>query len=254
MSTLDLINYYANLLILQYTGKAKALATVQTLVTPVLMPQTIIEQIDGGDALGFFDDLIDGGGAFTVSFDGVIDGGGAEQQDETLPFAVQNGFDLIGTNIAIGKQLDILAKFVGVSRSVSGFTHHITLSDTDLLSLIRMAVVQNSSGSSLATIQANVHAVFGNNMLVFDAKNMQMSYYLATAIGSLDLVQAFIVEGLLPKPMGVQVAAVIYAPVLTKFFGFRTYAAAGFNNEPFNTYGTYHHDWPWLTYADSVLM
>jgi hypothetical protein len=44
-STQDLINYYANLLILQYIGKPKAYATIQTLVTPVVMPQMSVETI-----------------------------------------------------------------------------------------------------------------------------------------------------------------------------------------------------------------
>ena len=45
MSTQDLINYYANLLILQYIGKPKAYATIQTLVNPVVMPQVSVETL-----------------------------------------------------------------------------------------------------------------------------------------------------------------------------------------------------------------
>lgn len=39
MTTQELINYYANLLIIQYRGKPKAYATIQTLVEPVIMDQ-----------------------------------------------------------------------------------------------------------------------------------------------------------------------------------------------------------------------
>lgn len=49
MSTQDLINYYANLLILQYIGKPKAYATIQTLVNPVVMPQTSVDTISFSD-------------------------------------------------------------------------------------------------------------------------------------------------------------------------------------------------------------
>lgn len=174
------------------------------------------------------------------------------ETDETLPLAVQNGFNLTGDDTAVGAQLDALGKYAGVSRTGRGFTTQITLDDTDFLSLIRMAIVQNNSGSSLATIQALLAQFFPDQMLVFDYKNMRMSYLVSEAVGSQELIQLFITEGLLPKPMGVQLALVIYAPDIYNFFGFRTYTAVAFNSRPFNSYADYQTTWPWLSYAEAV--
>lgn len=171
-----------------------------------------------------------------------------------LPVSVQDAFNLIeGTTIAVGDQLDILGKYAGVTRSGQGFFAPITLDDADFISLIRIAIVQNSSGSSLATIQQNLFDFFAGGMLVFDYKDMSMTYYISSTVGSIDLVQLFVTEGLLPRPMAVFVNIIIYAPVIDKFFSFRTYDLPVTNGEPFNDYADYQEDWPWLSYADAII-
>lgn len=164
--------------------------------------------------------------------------------DETLPLSVQDAFNLIeGTTGAQGVQLDILGDYVGVSRSGQGFSTVITLDDQDFLSLIRMAITKNSSGSSLATIQDFIFQFFAGQMTVFDYANMSMSYVISQTIGSQDLVQLFITEGLLPAPMGVLVT-VFYVPT-SNLFSFTNIslpalpAATGFNKVG----GPYHGHW-----------
>lgn len=208
-TTQDIVNYYASLLILQYVGKPKAYATVQTLVTPVIMDQ--------------------------------------------LPTQVMNAYNLVGSSPAVGVQLDVLGKYQGVSRKGTGLAgQQIVLDDADFLQLIRMAIIRNTSGSSMSDIQILLNQFFPDQILVFDYQNMCMSYLVSSTLGSIDLMQLFITEGLLPKPMGVQLAAIIYVPVITEFFGFRTYWLPGFFNNPFNDYGSYQTTWPWLSYSDSI--
>lgn len=209
MTTQQLINYYAGLLILQYLQKPKAYATIQTLVSPVIMSQ--------------------------------------------LPLAVQNAFNLNGTSPAVGPQLDVLGKYAGVSRQGIGFLgNYIVLDDSDFLTLIQFAVIKNSAGSSLATIQSLINQYFPDEVLVFDYQNMQMSYLISSIVGSQNLIQLLVSEGLLPKPMGVSLGAVIYVPVINHFFGFRTYLLPAFNANPFNDYGSYQLTWPWLSYRDAI--
>ena len=173
--------------------------------------------------------------------------------DTTLPFSVLNGFNLTGSNIAIGKQLDIIGEYIGVSRSAFSFLGtSITLSDADFLTLIQIAIIQNNGLSSLYNIQALLHTYFPGEVLVFDYQNMQMSYLISSAIGSQNLIQVLVTEGLLPAPMGVQVAWPIYAAIITTFFGFRTYLLAASNSSPFNTYSSYQTNRPWLSYANGV--
>jgi hypothetical protein len=305
----ELVNYYASLLILQYLQKPKAYASIQAQVTPIIMPQTTVEQITFSDvaasgtfkltygaqttaAINWNDSVstiqsklqaLTGLGSVTVSgsipsqslivtFTGVmgialllgVSSNSLEnsaskaisltftETDVTLPLAVQNAFNVTGPNPAQGAQLDIIGKYAGVTRTAAGFTSQITLDDVDFLSLIQLAIITNSAGSSLATIQQLLYQFFPGEILVFDYQNMQMSYLVSTSVGSQNLIQLFITEGLLPKPMGVELAIVIYAPDITNFFGFRTYSLPAFNAKPFNSYSSYNLTWPWLSYANAI--
>lgn len=212
-TTQELIDYYADRLIIQYVGKPKAYATMQALVEGLIMDQ--------------------------------------------LPTQVLNAFDLNTLNSgapAVGDQLDILGKYAGVSRTGNGFLGPITLDDADFLSLITIAIIQNSAGSSLKDIQGLIALFFPAQMLVFDYKDMTMSYLISTSVGSFDLVQIFVNEGLLPKPMGVRLRITIYIPNITNAFGFRTYLLPGFNVSPFNSYASYQTNWPWISYANAVVV
>jgi hypothetical protein len=163
-----------------------------------------------------------------------------------LPQAVRDAFNLLpGTVQASGAQLDTLGKYVGVTRN--------GLVDADYLTLIRLAIISNSSDSSLAGIQALLQEFFPGQLAVYDYRNMQMSYLIATSLGSLALVKSFIAEGMLPKPAAVSIAAPIYAPTINTFFGCRTYAAAGVHNSPLNTYASYQTTRPCVTYAMAVV-
>jgi Protein of unknown function (DUF2612) len=202
--TSEIIDYYANLLIIQYIGKPKAYATIQAVVGPVIIDQ--------------------------------------------LPTVVENAFQL---STAIGVQLDVLGDYAGVSRNGYGPSGNpITLNDSDFMKLIQIAIGVNTSNGSLASIQQILNQYFAGDILVFDTKNMQMSYLVNSNSVSLDLIELFITEGLLPKPMGVQLASVVYAPDIDMFFGLRTYQAAAVNASPLNSYTDYETDRPFLTYED----
>lgn len=178
-----------------------------------------------------------------------------ESIDVTLPLAVLNGFNLTGptADLAVGAQLDMIGKYAGVSRTGPGFSGVITLSDADFRSLIAMAIAVNSAGSSLYDIQVLLNQFFpGGQILVFDYQNMQMSYLIDSSVGSQELMQMFITQNLLPRPMAVGVALVIYAPIIDSFFGFGSYTIPAYNNTPFNTYEDYQTDWPWLSYTNAI--
>lgn len=274
MTTQQLVNYYANLLILQYLGMPNAYATIQALVTPALLPQTTVQTVafSGVAASGTFKltygsqttatinwndsvstiqtklQALTGLGSITVTgsivsklltvtFTGVppvalalgVTANSLQtsapaaialiftETDLILPLAIQGAFNLDGT--AQGVQLDILGKYAGVTRkgvSTSGVP--ISLSDSDFYRFIQLAAVTNSEGSDLNTIQTVLHDFFLGELFVFDHKNMRMSYLVNSSLGSQNLLQLFITEGLLPKPMGVQLAAPIFNSNL-KFFG-----------------------------------
>lgn len=202
-----LIQYYANLLILQYVGQPKAYATIQTQAAPFIM--------------------------------------------DNLPVDVMNGFEI---STAVGVQLDVIAKYIGVSRNVALSTGTISLTDAELRTTIYLGIVRNSASSSLSFIQDLLHTYFPDQILVFDYSNMHMNYLINSSIGDQSLAKVFVKEGLLPKPMGVQLAVIIYAPVIDKFFGFRTYTLVAHNVSPLNTYDSYDTDAPFLNYNDALIL
>lgn len=169
---------------------------------------------------------------------------------DQLPLLVQAAY---AVDTAVGVQLDVLGKYVGVSRNTYDFSGPISLSDTDFRVLIRLAITNNNSGSSLYDIQNVIHIFFASALQVFDYANMQMDYFFDTSIGSNHLAEVFVKQKLLPKPMGVQLGSLIYVPNVTNIFGFRTYVLAQMNISPFNSYSTYHTDWTWISYSNAIV-
>lgn len=201
----ELIDYYADLLILQYKEKLKAYGTIQATALPFIMNQ--------------------------------------------LPIAVQNAFDV---DTSVGKQLNILGKYSGVTRiGYNSQGEQITLDDTDFRTIIKFAIITNSAGSSLYDIQLLLTQFFPEQVLVYDDALMHLVYYISTTAGSLALINILVSQGLLPKPMGVRITAIIYAPSILNFFGFSTYLYENVTASPFNTYDDYDMDSPWLSYKNA---
>lgn len=206
MTSEQIAEYYAGLLILQYIAKPRAFATIKALTLPVVMDQ--------------------------------------------LPNLVRDAFSV---DTAIGDQLDTIGKYVGASRNVRTFSELITLSDDDYRLLIKIKILQNNAGSSLKDIQDLIQVYFPTSLRVFDNKAMHMDYFFEATLGSVNLAEAFVRGGFLPKPMGVQLGALIYAVGIDNMFGFRTYDLEGFDVSGFNTYDDYQTDRHWLSYTDAIV-
>lgn len=289
MTTYELLQYYVNLLIVQYLGLPKAIATVGENIRSVILPQVSQQQISITATSGLFTLSYNGNATppwpynstdsqiqaalqalpglsqvtvlnGLVTFTGVtapalplISSNATlctvSEVDLNLPLAIQNAFNVNVEPLAEGVQLDILGKYAGVSRTGMNQNGTIVLSDSDFITLIKFATITNSSGSSLATIVTHLFQTFGSAVSLYDFQNMHMSYLINSSIGTQDLINLLITEDLLPRPMGVELS-IIYANNTSNFFGFRTYASPGVLVKPFNTYADYNQTWPWLSYND----
>lgn len=203
MTVEEIVQYYIDLLIMQYRGKAKAEATIESLVTNVIADQ--------------------------------------------LPLTLQDAFDI---ETAVGAQLDILGKYIGVERRILTFTEWVDLDDDDYRTLLKIKRALNSLGSSLYDIQTFVYDLLSGILLVFDHADMSMSFFVNSNYMSLTLAQAIVKQGLLPKPMGVSYSSILYLPTLTDLFGFRTYTFEPDNIVGFNTYDDYQTDWTFIVYEN----
>ncbi len=234
----DIIQYYVNLLIIQYSGLPKATATINLFATTMLA---------SGIAL-------DVQGAYNV-------------------------------NTAVGVQLDVIGKYVGVDRHYSqlalinyfslitysevaappsspprwGFETYATfgennlngtltyggiidstnaLSDDDFRILIKFMIAVNTSNFSRSDIDNEVFNAFGSAVRAEGNGNMGIVYFFQAPISA--LLFAVIFKKLLPKPMGVSativqnVGAMMFG--LTDYTGYQSPYAYGFST--YANYGT----------------
>lgn len=163
-----------------------------------------------------------------------------------LPIQVQNAFQI---GLAEGVQLDVLGKYVGVSRSGYGLEGQpITLNDTDYTTLIKLLIIENNSGSSLSTIQGLLASTFPGEIFITDSTNMSLNYLIKESLGSSDLLELIVTGNYLPRPMAVAISIVIVPAIDFPFFGFYKSDDPGASIAGFNFYESYSFNTPWLGY------
>lgn len=166
---------------------------------------------------------------------------------DQLPRKVQNAFDL---SSAVGVQLDVVGKYVGVKRTNNSFLGPVTLNDSDFRNLIYLAALKNSAGSSLYDIQTYLSIYFSGQILISDNATMGINYLIVDSLGSQEFLEVLITGDFLPRPMAVGVSATIIPVLVGNLFAFRTYLVpAPGNTSPMNSYGMYMTNYPWLSYS-----
>lgn len=215
----ELIEYYVNLLIIQYHNKIKARAHISALVTAAMIYDIAI--------------------------------------------AVQDGFNI---ETAIGAQLDILSKIIGVDRIVTGasFTRDYfgyalytdpgptyaffgyadytntsvdeqfrlyiednralyDLNDTELRMMLKMQIIKNNSNGSMKSIDDLLTAFFPNEVIFTERYPMGETFIFEEGLRRLATIAQS--EDLLPRPSGVNLT-VAFVPFITAMFGYKRYGSA----------------------------
>jgi hypothetical protein len=156
----NLIEYYKNLLILQYSGLTKASATIQAIAEKIILYDLLV--------------------------------------------SIRDGFNI---DTAVGKQLDILGKYTGVSREL-----YSSLSDEDYRFLIKMAIVKNSTNGSLKEIDDLFTLFFDSQIIVFDNQDMSITITYDPAISSIITVAK--TNRIIPKPAGIKIILTPFSDVV----------------------------------------
>lgn len=156
---------------------------------------------------------------------------------------IQNGYEL---TTAIGAQLDVLGKYIGLPRNIgdptpapffgfvdyagggntNGFSDYSSgvnkdvvfydynyneknatdLSDTSYLFMLLLKIALNTGDMSLYDIQTRLKALVGDAIRVEDNKDMSLTYYIDDS----DLpVSITTITPYLPKPMGVRIDSIV---------------------------------------------
>ena len=225
MTTQELIAYYVDLLIAQYHDKPNAQAEIAVWVAAAISDQIIQSVIDAFNLpLNYFDENSDMY---------LIEEGGDEYLQSTPP-----------PDIAVGAQLDIIGKYVGVGRTINGlelgkvyfampaysddsslfagfatygdagvsttyFKRYFAdtkyqLVDTDYQNLLLLKIRLNKTDCSLSDCDNILTKFFGSDCVATDNENMTITYAFNPAKVT-DFSKAVAFLELLPHPAGVAI-------------------------------------------------
>jgi hypothetical protein len=245
-------SYYQNLLIVQYSNKTNAKATIGAMYDTVIPKNSVtgnnlLEDIRDAfnldtavgvqlDILGYYigvNRLYQGQDFDTLKLMGFKDYGGYS--------TATYGFNTY-SNYASDMSNGILtyAKMISVSNK---------LSDNDFRFLLKLKAAQNNCDHSCYAIDEILYAFLKNELFYIENQNMTMTYFVSSSYTK--LLPVMIQKGLLLKPMGVGIDSVIKQ---NTYFGYSSYT--GITPEwvtGFSTYSNYDTiEGKELTYKDII--
>jgi hypothetical protein len=168
---------------------------------------------------------------------------------DQLPNQILNAYNInpsLGP-IAVGTQLDIIGKYIGVSRTVNGPNGPVSLDDDDFLTLMQFVIIKNTTNSSLASIVSLITTFFPGEVFITDSANMQIAYTIVESLGSANLLYALQFGNYLPVPMAVGISVTVIPSYTNPFFTFSTYSVNA-TGPGFQSYFNLVLNTPWLQY------
>jgi len=230
----DIIDYYTNLLIIQYNNKPKARATISLFIREMLGDGILFdvqEAYNLDTAVGVQLDVI----GIYVGVDRF--------------FTVNDPIDYFAFTDYVEVDPDSKEKFGlttyagfedfqynGTLNYKSVLAEENRLSDDDYRVVIKLKILQNNSNHSHKSIDDGMFKFFGNDVRPDSVGDMVMTYFISENVTA--IILASLTKKILPRPMGV--GLYIIDRVASDFFGYATYE----NLEPahaegFTTYSLY---------------
>ena len=216
MTEEEIIQYYVNLLILQYQNSPKALATVAlnaSILTLNGVQFQLQEAFDVTTAQGVQLDTI----GKWVGVDRTYKG-------QTFP-AGYFGFLNYGDPIAGNGQKGLLNYGAAPSTGGAMLTYSDIIANGQLLSddiyrvLLQLKIASNTSNCSHSSIDNLLYQFFGNSIIATSLNQMDITYFIQ--VDSSLLATIILQKKVLPNPTGVGVGAINYYGV--PFFGLINY-------------------------------
>lgn len=220
METLQqIIQYYANLLIIQYNGLPKAQATIALYAQTLLASNIVLQVQNAYDIDTAVGDQLDVIGKYV----------GVNRFYSEI--VLTNYFSLVPQSAHAALPTSPPQWGFGTQATFENYDYNGTLiyddivtstnslSDSNFRILIKLAILRNNMNFSHEAIDAAMWGLFGDMIRPESTGNMAMQYFIAGA--ETTLVQAMISKGVLPKPMGVRLSAVIN--IIHNMFAFTGY-------------------------------
>lgn len=225
MTTLELIEYYINLLIVQYATQPNAIATISAFCGELINNQ-IIAQI--GDAFNFALTPVGptSGSAVGVQLEAVAAYRGAQRVYFGLPNNTYFQLGDAGESIPSGGWLgfidandpdsptEVTWLFVTAQDSQQPI---YSLTDNQLYRITQLRAYFQSQPTTIENIDNILEIFFGNNVALVDNENMTM-FYIDLLTDTDPLFSIAVFSNSLPHPSGVLMQA-FRADMFTDFFG-----------------------------------
>lgn len=230
-TTQELIDYYKNLLIIQYHNLPKASGTIGALASEVIADQiytTVRDAFDIDTAVGVQLEIL---GSYV----------GASRQYVGLSLE-RSFFELpsYGDSLTTAKGMGTYTSYSDIGW---GFLDYLrfnvkyTLTDGELRELIKFKSKLNSLDYSIQSIDNLLHEFFGNTLSLIEVDNMFIMYiYNDKDESDVDFFQILSVSKSLPKPSGVQLISIISSIIIYKFVTMGTYTDGVADFIGFSTY------------------
>ena len=223
MTEQEFINYYRNLLILQYYDKPHARGTIEALAKMVWDNGTFLAVVNGFNivsTIGSQNYLLQQIQRLEYNY------GVSEEQTQLMRDGVLSMYSF---NLAVGAQLDILASYVGAYRTFVYRNESTTLTDAQLAKLVQLKAINNSGNHSMSAVVSACVGGFSDALIPMNAGVMVMMYIVDMDVIDADVLHAAFVEDGLPRAMGVRIGYYIERPD-SPWFCFTDYEENGFPN------------------------
>lgn len=228
----EIIQYYINLLIIQYTGKPNIEGTVSALVDAAIAENVVFDIRDGfniATAVGAQLDIIGKYVGIDRFYTGSLYSGEhfafLTYTDDT-PSAIQTGFsDYTDFETKEGRTL----KYADI---VSGT---LALGDDDYRTILLLKILQNNINHSHQSIDQGLFDFFGTSVRADSTGDMLMTYFIPETETA--VIEVAVQKDVLPRPMGVGIQNIIVRD--EDVFGFATYSGFSSTTKGFSTYSDF---------------
>lgn len=211
----EVINYYVNLLIIQYNNKSKARATIDLYVRN-LIDNDIVQQVrDGfnletavGKQLDILGEYLGVDRFYTRPFD---------LEGDYYSFTTYQTY--LADNEAGMTNYANYTTDVGDYVTYENLKQSQTMNDDDYRLILKLKIIQNNSDHTNRSIDEGLFRFFGTDLVMSDPQNMSIFYFATDS--TIRIAQIALDKKVLPRPMGVGIGGIILRN--KKFFGFVTY-------------------------------
>lgn len=211
-----LVEYYQNLLLVQYQEGPKALATIEALVNCAICDSVLREMESAFDletAIGAQLDILGDYLGFGRRVEAVPDADFFNMTDYDDPSEAVVGMTDYGD--AGANATSSFYRYSMASQTVA------ELSDEDYRLILNWKLKFNSLCGSLHAIAEAVYEVFGDGLICFDHANMSLTYAVKQV--SEKYAKILSQQDLLPKPMGVKFGGLFAVEDVSAVYGFASY-------------------------------